>query len=157
MNDKLIIFDLDNTILNGDSDYSWIKFMIDSGNVNCEEYSKKNDYFYEQYYLGELDYHEWALFVLSTFNSFRRCFSQIFVSSHPRVVCMFAFFWKQILANSGDRGSLFPIRKSVFCQWIYVILVECVLMDSLQKGRLHYGGTIVSQNRTGHYEKRTYF
>ena len=68
MNDKLIIFDLDNTILNGDSDYSWIKFMIDSGNVNYEEYSKKNDYFYEQYYLGKLDYHEWALFVLSTFN-----------------------------------------------------------------------------------------
>ena len=68
MNDKLIIFDLDNTILNGDSDYSWIKFMIDSGNVNYEEYSKKNDYFYEQYYLGILDYHEWALFVLSTFS-----------------------------------------------------------------------------------------
>ena len=68
MNDKLIIFDLDNTILNGDSDYSWIKFMIDSGNVNYEEYSNKNDYFYEQYYLGKLDYHEWALFVLSTFS-----------------------------------------------------------------------------------------
>ena len=67
MKKNLAIFDLDNTILNGDSDYSWIKFMIDSGNVNYEEYSKKNDYFYEQYYLGKLDYHEWALFVLSTF------------------------------------------------------------------------------------------
>ena len=67
MNDKLIIFDLDNTILNGDSDYSWIKFMIDSGYVDYEEYTKKNNYFYEQYYLGNLDYDEWAKFVLSTF------------------------------------------------------------------------------------------
>ena len=25
---KLTIFDLDNTILNGDSDYSWIEFLI---------------------------------------------------------------------------------------------------------------------------------
>ena len=50
MSDKLIIFDLDNTILNGDSDYSWIKFMIDSGQVDHDEYTKRNEYFYEQYY-----------------------------------------------------------------------------------------------------------
>jgi len=41
MSDKLIIFDLDNTILNGDSDYSWIKFLIDSGQVDYDEYTKK--------------------------------------------------------------------------------------------------------------------
>ena len=67
MSDKLIIFDLDNTILNGDSDYSWIKFMIDSGQVDHDEYTKRNEYFYEQYYQGSLDYDAWAEFALSTF------------------------------------------------------------------------------------------
>ena len=67
MSDKLIIFDLDNTILNGNSDYSWIKFMIDSGQVDHDEYTKRNDYFYEQYYQGSLDYDAWAEFALSTF------------------------------------------------------------------------------------------
>ena len=37
---NLTIFDLDNTILNGDSDYSWIKFLIDSNRVDVEEYTK---------------------------------------------------------------------------------------------------------------------
>ena len=67
MSDKLIIFDLDNTILNGNSDYTWIKFMIDSGQVDHDEYTKRNEYFYEQYYQGSLDYDAWAEFALSTF------------------------------------------------------------------------------------------
>ena len=63
---NLTIFDLDNTILNGDSDYSWIKFLIDSNRVDVEEYTKKNEYFYQKYYQGNLDYYEWAEFALST-------------------------------------------------------------------------------------------
>lgn len=63
---KLTIFDLDNTILNGDSDYSWINFLIDEGLVNKEEYEQKNKYFYDKYYEGNLDFEEWAEFALST-------------------------------------------------------------------------------------------
>ena len=66
MKKNLAIFDLDNTILNGDSDYSWIKFLIDIGYVDKQEYEKKNQYFYDKYYEGNLDYDEWAEFALST-------------------------------------------------------------------------------------------
>jgi HAD superfamily hydrolase (TIGR01490 family) len=66
MKRNLAIFDLDNTILNGDSDYSWINFLIDIGFVHKEEYEKKNQYFYDKYYEGNLDYDEWAEFALST-------------------------------------------------------------------------------------------
>jgi HAD superfamily hydrolase (TIGR01490 family) len=66
MKRNLAIFDLDNTILNGDSDYSWINFLIQQGLVDKEEYEKKNKYFYDQYYKGKLDYDEWAEFALST-------------------------------------------------------------------------------------------
>ena len=66
MERNLAIFDLDNTILNGDSDYSWINFLIEQGYVNKTEYENKNKYFYDQYYQGKLDYDEWAEFALST-------------------------------------------------------------------------------------------
>ena len=66
MKKNLAIFDLDNTILNGDSDYSWINFLIDIGYVDKDEYEKKNQYFYDKYYEGRLDYDEWAEFALST-------------------------------------------------------------------------------------------
>ena len=66
MKRNLAIFDLDNTILKGDSDYSWINFLIQQGLVDKEEYEKKNKYFYDQYYKGKLDYDEWAEFALST-------------------------------------------------------------------------------------------
>ena len=66
MKRNLAIFDLDNTILKGDSDYSWVNFLIQQGLVDKEEYEKKNKYFYDQYYKGKLDYDEWAEFALST-------------------------------------------------------------------------------------------
>ena len=66
MKRKLVIFDLDNTILNGDSDYSWINFLINENYVDKHEYEKRNQYFYDQYYEGKLDYDEWAEFALST-------------------------------------------------------------------------------------------
>ena len=40
--------------------------MIDIGYVNKDEYEKKNQYFYDKYYEGKLDYDEWAEFALST-------------------------------------------------------------------------------------------
>jgi HAD superfamily hydrolase (TIGR01490 family) len=63
---QLTIFDLDNTILKGDSDYSWIKYMIDSGFVDKDKYTAKNNYFYEQYEKGLLDFNEYTIFALST-------------------------------------------------------------------------------------------
>ena len=66
MKRNLAIFDLDNTILNGDSDYSWINFLIDMEYVDKDEYERKNQYFYDKYYEGTLDYDEWAEFALST-------------------------------------------------------------------------------------------
>jgi len=66
MKRNLAIFDLDNTILNGDSDYSWINFLIEKGFVDKDEYERKNKYFYDQYYQGKLNYGEWAEFALTT-------------------------------------------------------------------------------------------
>lgn len=52
---KLVLFDLDNTILNGDSDFEWAQFLISKGVLDREVHEAKNVEFYEQYKAGTLD------------------------------------------------------------------------------------------------------
>jgi len=51
----LAIFDLDNTLLAGDSDYAWGKFLCEHNLVNASEYQKQNDAFFADYSKGTLD------------------------------------------------------------------------------------------------------
>lgn len=61
----LAIFDLDNTLLGGDSDHEWGNFVSRKALVNAAEHQARNDYFYEQYKKGLLDMHEYAQFAIS--------------------------------------------------------------------------------------------
>ena len=61
---KLALFDLDNTLLQGDSDYEWAQFLIEEGVLHAGEYHAKNDWFYERYKDGTLDIHEFLDFQL---------------------------------------------------------------------------------------------
>jgi HAD superfamily hydrolase (TIGR01490 family) len=60
----LAIFDLDHTLLSGDSDHTWGQFLVDKKIVDPSHYEKQNNYFYEQYKVGELDIHEYLTFAL---------------------------------------------------------------------------------------------
>jgi HAD superfamily hydrolase (TIGR01490 family) len=51
----LAIFDLDNTLLGGDSDHAWGEFACELGIVDAEAFGKANDAFYRDYQAGELD------------------------------------------------------------------------------------------------------
>lgn len=51
----LAIFDLDNTLLSGDSDYLWGVYLAEIGVVDRDEYEAKNQQFYDEYKRGELD------------------------------------------------------------------------------------------------------
>ena len=59
---SLALFDLDNTLLDGDSDYEWGNFLVSKKLVDAEEYEKANIYFYEQYKQGTLDIVEFSAF-----------------------------------------------------------------------------------------------
>jgi HAD superfamily hydrolase (TIGR01490 family) len=61
---NLALFDLDNTLLAGDSDYEWGQFLVDRGVVVREAYEAQNAAFYEQYKAGTLDIHEFLGFAL---------------------------------------------------------------------------------------------
>lgn len=51
----LALFDLDNTLLGGDSDHAWGQFIVTKGLVDEESYAEDNDRFYQDYLRGELD------------------------------------------------------------------------------------------------------
>jgi len=51
----LALFDLDNTLLNGDSDHAWGMFLADIGVLDRQEQKTMQDYFYDQYQQGTLD------------------------------------------------------------------------------------------------------
>jgi HAD superfamily hydrolase (TIGR01490 family) len=60
----LALFDLDNTLLNGDSDYLWGQFLVERGIVDGSFYESENQRFYDQYLQGTLDIHEFLRFQL---------------------------------------------------------------------------------------------
>ena len=61
---NLALFDLDNTLLSGDSDFEWAQFLIEQGVLDRELFEAKNLAFYEQYKAGTLDIHEFLDFQL---------------------------------------------------------------------------------------------
>ena len=69
---NLALFDLDNTVLNGDSDFQWAQFLIEQRVLDREVYEARNVEFYEQYKAGTLDIHEFLDFQLKP------------LSRHPR-------------------------------------------------------------------------
>jgi len=61
---SIALFDLDNTLIAGDSDFLWGCFLVEQGIVDAALYERENQRFYDQYRIGELDIHEFLDFQL---------------------------------------------------------------------------------------------
>jgi HAD superfamily hydrolase (TIGR01490 family) len=61
---QLAIFDLDNTLIGGDSDHAWGEFLVEREHVDSERYRSANDRFYRDYQRGELDIFAYLEFAL---------------------------------------------------------------------------------------------
>lgn len=72
--ERLVLFDLDNTLLAGDSDFEWAQFLIEQGVLDREVYEARNQAFYDQYRAGTLDIRAFLDFQLKP------------LSRHPRAV-----------------------------------------------------------------------
>jgi HAD superfamily hydrolase (TIGR01490 family) len=64
MKQNLALFDLDNTLLSGDSDYSWSLFLISEGLVDANTHRDRNEQFYQDYKNGCLNITEFLKFQL---------------------------------------------------------------------------------------------
>ncbi|MDP3777382.1 HAD family phosphatase [Methylotenera sp.] len=61
---NLALFDLDNTLLAGDSDYNWGLFLINEGLLDGKTHQARNDQFYQDYKNGNLDIYQFLEFQL---------------------------------------------------------------------------------------------
>lgn len=60
----LAIFDLDNTLIGGDSDYFWGEFLVERGIVDEDHYKAENERFFEDYKRGHLDMDTYIAFMV---------------------------------------------------------------------------------------------
>ena len=60
----LAIFDLDKTLIGGDSDFLWGEYLSEIGAVDVNTYQQKNQYFFDEYAKGRLDINEYLEFCL---------------------------------------------------------------------------------------------
>jgi HAD superfamily hydrolase (TIGR01490 family) len=61
---ELVLFDLDNTLLAGDSDFEWAQYLVTRGVLDPEVFAARNLALYEQYKAGTLDIFEFLDFQL---------------------------------------------------------------------------------------------
>lgn len=62
---NLAIFDLDNTLIAGDSDHAWGEFLVNKNLVDSQWYKAQNDKFYADYCAGQLNIIAYSEFVFS--------------------------------------------------------------------------------------------
>lgn len=62
---NLALFDLDNTLLDGDSDFEWAQFLLGKGVLDREVHEAQNQAFYDAYKAGTLDIHAFLKFQLA--------------------------------------------------------------------------------------------
>lgn len=103
----LAIFDLDNTLLAGDSDHAWGEFLVEKGIVDASFYRKQNDHFYELYKQSRLDIMEYLAFALEPLTRFSMQelaeLHQQFMTSH--IAPMRQKKADQLLAKHRDQGD----------------------------------------------------
>ena len=103
MSTRLVLFDLDNTLLAGDSDFEWAQFLIEQGVLDREVYEARNQAFYDAYKAGTLDIVEFLNFQLKP------------LSRHPRPVLDAwhrEFMARKIMPIIRDRARALVARHS---------------------------------------------
>ena len=71
---NLALFDLDNTLLAGDSDYNWSLFLISEGLLDAKTHHDRNEQFYADYKNGSLDIIEFLKFQLIPLSQYKKVF-----------------------------------------------------------------------------------
>jgi len=102
----LAIFDLDNTLIGGDSDHLWGQFVCEQGLVDSEGFSLRNEQFYADYEAGNLDIHAYLRFALGTLKGHSQeqlsRWHQVFMDSKIKPIMLQAA--QKLIADHRRRG-----------------------------------------------------
>ena len=110
----LALFDLDGTLLAGDSDYLWGRYLCEIGAVHRARYDARNLAFYRDYEAGRLDIDEYLRFALrpladndmSTLLAWRRRFVA------EKIVPIVAPRARALIEGHHERGDLVVVATS---------------------------------------------
>jgi HAD superfamily hydrolase (TIGR01490 family) len=108
---NLALFDLDNTLLSGDSDFEWAQFLISKGVLDREVHEARNIEFFEQYKAGTLDINVFLDFQLAPLTRHSRAeldaWHREFMSTRIRPLISAAA--RELVAKHAGRGDLLAI------------------------------------------------
>lgn len=104
---NLALFDLDNTLLSGDSDYLWGQYLIERGLVDGQSYAQENRRYYEAYTAGTLDIREFLRFALRPLRDndpelLRRCRAQFLIEKIEPIIPASTRALLQLHRDRGD-------------------------------------------------------
>ena len=107
----LALFDLDNTLLAGDSDYEWTQHLIDKGVLDRESFESRNAEFFEQYKTGTLNIFEFLDFQLQSLANNRRADLDAWHAEfmRERIRPMIGHKARDLVARHLDAGDLCAI------------------------------------------------
>ena len=105
----LALFDLDETLLAGDSDYLWGQHLVEKGAVDGAYYEATNRAFYEQYKQGTLDIYEFARFAFKPLSEYPLQTLTLILKQHSRHGVL-ASITVHYLTNRGDLHFSAPLR-----------------------------------------------
>ena len=108
---NLTLFDLDNTLLSGDSDFEWAQFLIGKGVLDREVHEARNIEFFEQYKAGTLDIHAFLDFQLAPLSRHSRAeldaWHREFLATRIRPLITSAA--RELVAKHAAKGDLLAI------------------------------------------------
>jgi len=107
----LVLFDLDNTLLSGDSDFEWAQYLISIGVLDRELYEARNNAFFEQYKAGTLDIQEFLDFQLAPLARHDRAQLDAWHAAfmRQRVLPMIGSAARALVARHQAEGALLAI------------------------------------------------
>lgn len=104
----LALFDLDNTLIDGDSDHLWGEFAVEQKIVDGEAYRRQNDAFYEDYLRGDLDMVAYQHFCLTPLKQFTldelNALHSLFLSTYIKPIIKPKT--AELLQQHKDKGDL---------------------------------------------------
>ena len=104
----LALFDLDNTLLAGDSDYEWTQHLISKGVLDRASFEKRNDDFYADYKAGTLDIHAFLDFQLQSLATHSRAELEVWLDEFitTKIRPMLKPSARDLVKRHQDNGDL---------------------------------------------------
>lgn len=144
---RLALFDLDNTLLAGDSDHAWGDYLCERGILDGLAYKARNDAFYQDYLAGRLnitDYLNFSLEILGTSSMaqleqwhrdfMRDCIEPIVLAKGEALLAEHrAAGDKLLIITATNRFVTGPIAARLGVETL--LATECEMLDGRYTGR----------------------